>query len=104
MTDEETKSPLEPEVSPLNEADPNSINIMIGERINILMNTRPADITDAALAELIQYYRSQRARFILESQVAKAPRASPKTSGPKKAPPVSIQAAIDDMKNLADLI
>jgi hypothetical protein len=98
------RSPLEPDFSPLAEADPNSVNILIGERINKIMNTRPADITDDDLAAMVAYYRSERARFILESQ-NKAPRAKPgtKPAAKPKAAPKSVAevmaqaAAFDDM-------
>ena len=83
-------SPLAPAVSPLTEADPHSLDLLIGERINTIMNTRPMDITDADLLVMANYYRTKRAQFIIESQT-KAPRAKP---GAKRSAPTSVADAL----------
>jgi len=67
---------LAPEVSPLTEADPNSLDDLIGERLNTIQNMKPLDVSDEDLRALIVYYQKGRAKFILESQ-NKAPRAKP---------------------------
>lgn len=63
-----TQSPLAPSVSPLLEADPNSINEFIQQRVDDVFNTRPLLLDDAALRVAVEYYRAQRERFLKESQ------------------------------------
>jgi hypothetical protein len=101
MSDDE-KSILEPEISPLTEAEAGSINTLIGERINKLFNTRPQDITDEDLTAMIEYYRKERGRFIIESQ-NKAPRAKPGTAAAKKPAPTSVADAMQSMNAIGDL-
>lgn len=83
----DTPPTLAPEVSPLLEADPYSVNELIAERIGQIMNKAPLDITvdgpDSDLAVLIAYHRRERSRFILETLAkTNAPRAASR----KKAP------------------
>lgn len=97
----DTKPTLAPAVSPLLEADPNSINDLIADRISQIMNKPPFDITidgdDSDIAVLVAYHRRERARFILEAQTKTAgPR-----SGPRKKAPASVAAAL---AGTADLI
>lgn len=82
-------SPLEPATSPLTEADPTSINEMIQERVNEIFNKPPLSLTDDDLRIAVEYYRRERARFILESQ-NKVPRAVAK----RKAAPKSVAEAM----------
>ena len=88
MSDEH---PLAPEFSPLEEADPNAVNVLISDRINRILNTRPLDLTDDDLSAAIDYYRKERARFILESQ-NKVPRAV--AAAAKRKVPTSVADAI----------
>lgn len=89
---DDTQSPLAPTTSPLTEADPNSINDLIADRINEIMNTKPLDITDQDLRVMVEYYRRERGRFILESQnKAASPR---KSAAAKKEPPTSVKDAL----------
>jgi len=94
-------NPLAPEVSPLTEADPDSINKLIAERINAIMNTAPLDLSiegdDSDLRVLIAYHRRERARFIIESQNKAA---SPRAPGRKKVP----TSVADAMVANADLV
>ncbi len=92
MSDElPDRSPLEPVVSPLAEADPNAINQFIQERVNRVMNTRPLSLTDEDLRVAVEYYRANRARFIIESQ-QKVPRSV--AAAAKKAAPKSVADAL----------
>lgn len=82
-------NPLAPAVSPLIEADPNSINELIQQRVNDIFNIPPlkrdADgnfvLDDAKLSIAIEYYRKERLRFMSEAatKAATAPRAAKKT-------------------------
>lgn len=81
-------SPLAPEVSPLLEADPNSINALIAERIDEIFNKPPALLTDEDLRVQVEYYRRERERFLLESQQ------KPVRQGPRKKAPTSVKEAI----------
>ena len=72
MSDNELK--LEPNTSPLLEADPGSINELISDRLDLIFNKPPALVSDEDLKAMIAYYRKERARFVVESQVkANAP-------------------------------
>ena len=92
---------LAPMVSPLLEADPNSVNDLIAERINQIMNKPPFDITvdgdDSDIAVLVAYHRRERARFLLEAQ---AKTAGPRSGARKKAPGSVAEALVAN----ADLI
>lgn len=97
MSDEPTTpSPLAPETSPLAEADPNSINAFIQERVDAIFNKPPALLTDNDLQVAVEYYRKERARFVLESQNKPA-----RATGPRKKAPTSVSEAL---KSSLDLI
>ena len=68
-------SPLAPAVSPLLEADPNSINEMIQSRVDDIFNKKPLLLSEDDLRIAVEYYRKERHRFMLESQakLAKGP-------------------------------
>lgn len=67
MSDNPTPA-LAPEVSPLLEADPNSVNILTAERIDDIFNKKPILLTDADLQQAVEYYRRERDRYKVESQ------------------------------------
>jgi hypothetical protein len=89
-------SPLAPEASPLAEADPNSINELIGERIDEAFNMPPLLLTDTHLRNIVEYYRRERARFLVESQnkPARAP------AGQRRKP----TSVADALASTSDLI
>ena len=100
MSDEPTSpAPLAPAVSPLEQADPNSINELIdSERLDRIFNTPALNLTDDDIRFQIEYYRKERHRFLLESQQKEANKAAPRA---KKAAPKSVA---DALVSSADLI
>ena len=76
MSEQVPTSPLSPATSPLLEADPNSINELIKERIDEIMNIPPLAkdaegnylLTDDKLRLQVRYYQQERLRFLKESQ------------------------------------
>ena len=82
-------SALAPIISPLSEADPNSINLFISERVDAIFNKQAKHITDDDLKVMVEYYRKERQRYLEQSQ-AKA-NLPPK---PRKAPASSVADAI----------
>jgi hypothetical protein len=95
MSDEPQSSPLAPAISPLLEADPNSINELIQERINDIFNKPPLLLSDDDLRVAVEYYRKERQRFMLES-AAKPPRAA----GAKRKTPTSVSEALSSSEDL----
>jgi predicted ATP-binding protein involved in virulence len=97
-------SPLSPVVSPLLEADPNSLNELIQERIDEIMNIRPLMkdqngnyiLTDAKLTEMVNYYRKKRVIFLKESQQKEL---KPREKRQKK-PPASVAEALASSEDL----
>lgn len=87
-------SPLAPEVSPLVEADPNSVNEFIQSRVDEIFNTPPMLVTDEMLRIGVEYYRKERARFLIESQN------KPVRAGPRKKVPTSVKDALDSSSDL----
>lgn len=78
---------LAPPVSPLAEADPNAINVLIQERIDELFNKPPLSLSDVDLQAIVEYYRQQRVKFAAEAA----------TKPPRKArakAPTSVKEAI----------
>lgn len=55
--------------SPLSEADPNSVNTLIAERITDIFNKPPLSVTDSDLNAMVDYYQRERMRFKAESQL-----------------------------------
>jgi hypothetical protein len=105
MSDTEP-NPLAPQdgISPLAEADTDSVNLLISERINKIMNTPPLDLSDEDLAITVAYYRKERARFIIESQnKTTRPKAPPGQGKPKGPPPTSVADAIKAAQALGDM-
>jgi len=102
MSDSEP-SPLAPDVSPLAEADTDSVNLLISERINKIMNTPPLDLSDEDLAITVAFYRKERARFILESQNKASRPKAPAGQGKPKPAPTSVADAIKAAQNFGDL-
>lgn len=94
-------SPLAPEVSPLSEADPNSLNMLIEERITDVFNRPPLDVTDADLDVMVAYYHKERARFKLESAEKEL---KPKKPRSKKPPPTSVADALKDLEDSAEFL
>ena len=95
MSDQPGISPLAPIVSPLTEADPNSVNELIADRIDAIFNKKPLDLTNADLRLQIEYYRRERQRFLVESQAKIA--AGPKV---RKPVPTSVADAIASTQDL----
>ena len=103
MSDEvqqEQVSPLAPPGdSPLKEAEPGSINELIKDRIDEIFNIRPTEkddegnylLTDRKLDQMVEYYRKERTRFLVESQEKEAKAA---TKGTRKAVPKSVAEAL----------
>lgn len=96
-------SPLAPEMSPLAEADPASLNELVKTRINELFNKPPLSVSDDDLRIMVEYYRKDRARFVLESQV-KVPRAVANRTKAAKPAPQSVADALAAMKEASDLL
>jgi hypothetical protein len=95
----DVNNPLSPSVSPLNEADPNSINILIQERLTDIFNKDPLLVTDDDLLAMVEYYQKERLRFKQESMEKEL---RPKGER-RKAIPKSVTEAIS-MQDAADLI
>lgn len=55
------------QASPITEADPNSINELIGDRLVEIFNKPPLLVSDDDLRLMVQYYQKERARFKQES-------------------------------------
>lgn len=99
MSDQPPVSPLAPSVSPLLEADPNSVNELISSRIDEIFNKNPrakdADgnyvLSDDDIRSMVVYYRKERQRYLLESQQKEA---KPKANAKKKAAPTSVADAL----------
>lgn len=92
-------SPLAPAVSPLLEADANSINDFIEDRVNEIFNKKPLLLSDDDLRIAVGYYRQERQRFMVESQ-AKANKAPSATGGRRKTP----TSVSDALSSSADLL
>ena len=93
-------NPLPPTVSPLREADPNSLNVLIQERVAIVFNTKPSLVSDPQILVSIEYYRKERVRFKLESELKEQ---KPKGNGRKgKGQPTSVADAIESMDSMFD--
>lgn len=71
---------LSPTVSPLGEADPNSVNVLIAERITDIFNKPPLLVNDMDLELMIEYYQRERVRFKAESEIKEQ---RPRTKGRK---------------------
>jgi hypothetical protein len=84
--------------SPLTEADPNSLNELIQERITDLFNKKPISVSDADLIQMVEYYRRERVRFKAES-LAKEQK-EPKPRGAKRATPKSVVEALASAEEL----
>ena len=104
MSDE--VSPLAPPGdSPLKEAEPGSINELIKERIDEIFNLHPTAkdeegnylLTEAKLNQMVEYYRKERSRFLVESQEKEAKALA---KGPRKAVPKSVAAALAASEDL----
>jgi hypothetical protein len=87
-------SPLAPQTSPLLEADPNSLNELIQERINDIFNTPPLQLTDDKLRVAVEYFRRERERFVKESAE------KPQRTGPRKKTPTSVSEALSSSADL----
>lgn len=97
-------APLAPEVSPLLEADPASLNEFISSRVNEIFNKPPLAVSDEDLMAMVEYYRRERTRFQIES-AAKPPRAAKGTAAPKsKVAPKSVKEALAAMSTTIDLM
>lgn len=85
-------SPLAPDVSPLIEADPSSINEFIEKRVDDIFNKPPLLLSDDDLRLAVEYYRRERTRFMTES-AAKANK-EPVRRGARKPVPKSVAEAL----------
>lgn len=74
---------MPPGASPLTEADPNSLNTLIAERITDIFNRPPLMISDADLDAMIEYYQRERLRFKQESEMKEQ---RPRGTSRKKTP------------------
>lgn len=75
MSDELTP----PSESPLSEADPKSLDHLIGDRINDIFNKAPLLVSDEELTLMIEYYQRERSRFKAESEMKEQrPRGAPR--------------------------
>ena len=85
---------LPPGNSPLNEADPNSLNTLISDRITDIFNKPPLLVTDADLDAMVEYYQKERLRFKLESEMKEQrPRVARKTTPTSVAEALNIATA-----------
>jgi hypothetical protein len=91
-----TPEALAPAASPLAEASPDSINELLGARINVLFNTPPLHIDDSALADMVRYYQADRVKHMEEEKKKIAE--GPKTR--RKAPTSVVEA----LSSSADLV
>jgi hypothetical protein len=89
MSDDNSTSPLAPEVSPLVEADPNSINEFIQTRVDAIFNKPPLLLNDDDLRIAVEYYRKDRQRFLTESAAKQT-----KATGPRRKVPTSVAEAL----------
>lgn len=98
MPDPTTPSPLAPNVSPLGEADPSSINEFIQSRLDDIFNKPPLLLSDDDLRQAVMYYRQERQRFMTESltKAAKGP------TGPRKKVPKSVAEALASAEDLLE--
>jgi hypothetical protein len=98
MTNE--TSPLAPEQSPLAEADPNSLNEFIQNRVNEVFNKKPILYSEQDINDVVEYYQKERLRFKIESQQKELrPKAARGTS---KKPPTSVADALAAVSTSAD--
>lgn len=88
-------SPLAPTVSPLVEADPNSINEFISARVDEIFNKPPLLLSDDDLRVAVEYYRRERFRFMTES-------AAKQSKGPtvRRKVPTSVAEALAQHEDL----
>jgi len=98
MSDPTTRPALAPEVSPLTEADPNSLNILIQERIDEIFNKKPTLLTDDDLRVIVEYYQKERLRFKAESQIKEAKPKAP--AGARRKVPTSVAEALSTSLDL----
>lgn len=92
-------SPLEPTVSPLDEADPKSLDELIQNRLSEIFNKRPMFLSDDDLNVAIEYYRRERQRFLLESE-AKAAKGPKEPRAAKRKVPTSVKEVLPDADDL----
>lgn len=71
------------DASPLAEANPQSLDELIGERIADILNKPPLLLSDEDLRRAVGYYRELRARFAKESAEGKTRASTPRA---KKVP------------------
>jgi hypothetical protein len=83
---------LAPEVSPLLEADPNSLNELIVQRIDDIFNKKPILLTDEDLKFQVEYYQRERLRFRAESLAKESKEKKPRATGRKV--PTSVAGAL----------
>jgi hypothetical protein len=81
-------SPLTPATSPLTEADPNSLNELVSERLNEIFNKPPLSVSDDDLRLMVLYYQKERLRFKQESLEKES---KPKT---RRTTPASVKEAL----------
>src|SRR5574337_101476 len=62
--------------SPLAEVDPNSVDVLVQERIAKIFNTPTKDVTDSELEAMVVFYRARRQDFLVQEQkkIAAGPR------------------------------
>ncbi len=75
------------ETSPLNEADPNSLDELLTQRIGKIFNTPPLDLTNSDISDVVLYYRRERSRFLNDAKQVKPGRK-------RKTPPTSVAEAL----------
>jgi len=96
------KNPLIPEISPLTEAEPNSLNEFISTRLDDVFNRKPSEISDEDIRTMVEYYRRERLRFQTEQQI-KATQEPKKRTRKTAGTPKSVEEAISSY-NVDDLL
>lgn len=89
---------LAPMVSPLTEADPNSLEELIESRLDDIFNKKPILLSDDELRSIVAYYQKERERFRTESLEKESKPKTPR--GAKKSVPKSISEALQASTDL----
>lgn len=94
MSEAAPPSPLAPSVSPLIEADPNSLNELIQQRLDDIFNKKPP-FSDEDLIIMVRYYQKERLRFMQESALKEL-----KPKATRRTAPKSVAEALSSSEDL----
>lgn len=83
-----------PPASPLAEADPHSLDELLGARFAAVVNKQPLELTDEDLRTAVAYYRADRVKIAKEQN--SKPKAKPK--------PKSVAEALAQAKAITDAL